>query len=136
MVFYLGSRSVSRLEGVHPDLVRVVKRAITLTRVDFGVSEGRRSMAKQRELFEAGATKILDSRHITGHAVDLYAYVAGEARWDWPLYAVIAKAMKDAAVIEGVSLRWGGDWDGDGDSSDEKFKDGPHFELPRKQYPV
>lgn len=124
--FKLSARSLSRLQGVHPDLARVVQRAIELTDVDFVVLEGVRTVARQRELFAAGASTTLNSRHITGHAVDLGAW-AGEVRWDWPLYNCIAAAMKVAATELGVSIIWGGDW--------KTFKDGPHFELDRKVYP-
>lgn len=128
MSFVLGQRSLSRLEGVHPDLVRVVKRAIKLTTVDFTILEGRRTAERQRQLMKAGATRTLNSRHLTGHAVDLGAFVAGEVRWDWPLYHRLADAMKAAAIELDVPLQWGGDW--------RSFKDGPHFELPWAAYPV
>lgn len=122
----LNARSLKSLTGVHPDLVRVVRRAAALTPIDFVVTEGLRTLARQRQLVAAGASKTLKSRHITGHAVDLAAVVAGKVRWDWPLYAKLATAMKAAAAQEGVKLEWGGDW---------KFKDGPHFQLPFQGYP-
>lgn len=125
--FVLSARSLSRLQGVHPDLVRVVKRAITITEVDFSVLEGLRTAARQRELVAAGASKTMNSRHLTGHAVDLGAYVAGKVRWDWPLYGKLAAAMKEAARLERVPIEWGGDW--------RTFKDGPHFQLPFNSYP-
>lgn len=128
MTFSLGSRSLSRLSGVHDDLVKVVKLAITLTDVDFTVLEGRRTRERQKELVAAGASKTMNSRHLTGHAVDLGAYVAGEVRWDWPLYDRIAVAMKEAATQLGLPLEWGGDW--------TTFKDGPHFQLPWGDYPA
>lgn len=123
----LGSRSVSRLKGVHPDLVAVVNRAIKLTEVDFAVLEGLRTHTRQIELVKAGASQTMNSRHLTGHAVDLGAYVGGAVRWDWPLYYKIAAAMKKAAAELGVPIEWGGDW--------KSFKDGPHFQLSRKKYP-
>jgi len=125
-VFSLGPRSRQRLRGVHPDLVKVVERAIKITDVDFTVLEGLRTPERQKALVEAGASQTLNSRHITGHAVDLGAWVGDEVRWDWPLYHKIAAAMKEAAKQEGVSIVWGGDW---------KMRDGPHFELDRKAYP-
>lgn len=128
MPYVLGSRSLKRLEGVHPDLVRVVKRAITLTPVDFTVLEGRRTLDRQKQLVAAGASKTMNSRHLTGHAVDLGAYVAGSVRWDWPLYYKLAEAVKEAARLEGVPIEWGGDW--------KSFKDGPHWQLPWKEYPA
>ena len=125
-MFSLGPRSRQRLKGVHPDLVKVVERAIQITEVDFTVLEGLRSPERQKALVEAGASQTLNSRHLTGHAVDLGAWVGDEVRWDWPLYHKIAAAMKEAARLEGVKIVWGGDW--------RTFKDGPHFELDRKAY--
>lgn len=124
--FKLSKRSLTALEGVHPDLVAVVKRAIEITEVDFVVTEGCRTAARQAQLFAAGASTTMNSRHLTGHAVDLAAWV-GEIRWDWPLYTKLAAAMKAAASELGVPIVWGGDW--------KSFKDGPHFELDRKVYP-
>ena len=126
-MFKLGKRSIERLQGVHPDLVRVVERAIDLTTVDFTVLEGLRSPERQQTLVASGASQTLNSRHITGHAVDLGAWVDNQVDWSWPLYAKIANAMKAAANELGVSIVWGGDW--------RTFKDGPHFELDRRFYP-
>lgn len=128
MTFQLSQKSRDRLTGVHPDLVSVVHRALELSEIDFVVLEGVRSLAKQEQLFAAKATTTLKSRHLTGHAVDLGAIVAGTVRWDWPLYHKIADAMKDAAEQLGIPLEWGGDW--------KTFKDGPHFQLPWQEYPA
>ena len=127
MTFRLSARSRSRLQGVHPDLVRVVERAITITPIDFMVTEGLRDAQRQAGLVKAGASKTLKSRHITGHAVDICALVNGEVRWDWPLYPRIAAAFKQAAQELGIPLNWGGDW--------PRLRDGPHFELNAKVYP-
>lgn len=127
MSFVLGAKSKERLKGVHPDLVRVVERAIQLTEVDFTVLEGLRTVARQQQLVKSGASKTMRSRHLTGHAVDLAAVIDGEIRWDWPLYAKIAKAVKQAAAELKVPIEWGGDW--------RSFKDGPHWQLPWKNYP-
>lgn len=127
MSFVLSTRSRSRLRGVHPSLVAVVERAIALTPVDFMVTEGVRSLQRQAELVRSGASRTLNSRHLTGHAVDLAALVDGQVRWDWPLYPRIADAMKAAAAEHGVALIWGGDW--------KRLRDGPHFELDRRTYP-
>lgn len=125
--FKLSRRSRNRLKGVNPDLVKVVERAIELTEIDFGVTEGLRTIERQRELVRAGASKTMKSRHLTGHAVDLVAFVEGKVRWDWPLYYKIADAMKQAAEELKIPLEWGGDW--------TTFKDGPHFQLCRGRYP-
>jgi len=126
-VFKLGKRSIERLQGVHPDLVKVVERAIEMSPVDFTVLEGLRSPERQQTLVASGASQTLNSRHITGHAVDLGAWVDNQVDWSWPLYHKIASAMKAAANELGVAIVWGGDW--------KTFKDGPHFELDRKYYP-
>tara|TARA_R110001632_G_scaffold106780_2_gene216310 strand:- start:756 stop:1142 length:387 start_codon:yes stop_codon:yes gene_type:complete len=127
MAYVLGKRSKSRLEGVHPDLVKVVERAIEITEVDFAVIEGLRTLSRQKELLAKGATTTLNSRHLSGHAVDIAAWVDGTIRWDWPLYHRLAKAMKDAAAELEVDIKWGGDWN--------SFPDGPHFQLDWKTYP-
>ena len=126
-MFKLGRRSVERLQGVHPDLVKVVERAIEMSPVDFTVLEGLRSPERQQTLVASGASQTLNSRHITGHAVDLGAWVDNQVDWSWPLYHKIANAMKAAANELGVAIVWGGDW--------KTFKDGPHFELDRRYYP-
>lgn len=126
MTFKLGLRSKMRLRGVHEDLIKVVEHAIQLTTVDFTVLEGVRTIHRQRELLEQGATRTMNSRHLTGHAVDLGALIYGTVRWDWPLYYKIADAMKTASLELGIPIEWGGDW--------ESFKDGPHYQLPWKDY--
>jgi len=127
MSFHLGKRSLGRLNGVHPDLIRVVKRAIEITMIDFTVLEGMRTIARQKKLVKAGASRTMNSRHLTGHAVDLAAYVDRRIAWDWPLYHQIAIDVKKAAAYVGVLIEWGGDW--------QTFKDGPHWQLPWKEYP-
>lgn len=127
MAFSFGARSLKRLEGVHPDLVRVMKRAIACSPLDFTVLEGRRTLARQKQLMAAGATRTMNSRHLTGHAVDIAPWVGGTVRWDWPLYHQLAPVIKKAALELEVPIQWGGDW--------RSFKDGPHWELPWKAYP-
>lgn len=154
MAYLLSKKSIDRLTGVHPDLVAVVKRAIEITELDFTVLEGVRSKARQAQLFASGASKTADGRHLTGHAVDLAAYVSGSPRWDWPLYYKLAEAVKQSSSELGVPIIWGGVWDKLlnelGDAEDEvanfvlrrkalgkkAFIDGPHFELSRKEYPA
>ena len=125
-MYVLGTVSKNNLKGVHPDLVKVVEKAITLTEIDFRVTEGLRSKTRQIELVNKGASKTLNSRHITGHAVDVVALIGGSVRWDWPLYDKIAKAFKQSAKELNIPIVWGGDW--------KNFKDGPHFELDRNVY--
>jgi peptidoglycan L-alanyl-D-glutamate endopeptidase CwlK len=127
MTYNLSKKSRDRLAGVHPDLIKVVERAIEITEVDFAVLEGVRSKTRQEQLVKAGASQTMRSRHLTGHAVDLGAYVAGSVRWDWPLYHKLAVAVKQAAAELQIPIEWGGDW--------TTFKDGPHWQLPWKEYP-
>ena len=143
MTFKLGKKSRERLIGVHPDLTRVVERAIELTEVDFTVLEGIRSEARQEKLVVSGASQTMNSRHLTGHAVDLGALVAGQVRWDWGLYLRIAEAVRTASLELGIPIRWGGTWgllsDLKGDITSDvlhkRFPDGPHYELDRRKYP-
>jgi peptidoglycan L-alanyl-D-glutamate endopeptidase CwlK len=119
-------RSLRNLRGVHPDLVRVVHRALELSPLDFVITEGLRTRKRQEELVAAGASKTMNSRHLTGHAIDFAVLVGGKVRWDWPLYRKVADAFKEAGRQFGVSIVAGADW--------VKFRDGPHIELDRKVY--
>lgn len=122
MAFSLSKTSRQRLQGVHPDLVAVIERAIQISDIDFTVLEGVRSVERQRELFNSGASKTMNSRHLTGHAVDIAPYVNGKVSWHWPHYYKLEKFVKQAADDLGVIIEWGGDW--------KSFKDGPHWQLP------
>jgi|TARA_R110000765_G_scaffold56014_5_gene110699 peptidoglycan L-alanyl-D-glutamate endopeptidase CwlK len=125
MSYKLGTRSLQNLSGVHPDLVAVVKRAITITEQDFTVIEGVRNINRQRELVKKGASTTMNSRHITGHAVDM---VPWPVDWnDLERFEVVSEAMKAAAEELEIPIVWGGDW--------KSFYDAPHFELDRKVYP-
>lgn len=154
MSFTLGPQSLAHLTGVHPDLVRVVKRAITATTQDFTVFEGIRTVAQQAADVAAGRSKTMHSRHIGGFAVDLVPWVGGKALWLWPDIYPITVAMRDAAIAENVPIRWGGVWDrrlADLPSDvaglqiavnayrvrhpGPDFLDGPHYELPAIAYP-
>lgn len=123
----LNERSLKRLEGVHPHLVRVVHRADELTDLQFIITEGLRSKERQRELFARGLSKTLNSRHITGHAVDFAPILYGEVTWKTPAFLPIIKAFKTASADLKIPIVSGGDW--------KSFKDYPHIELDRKVYP-
>ena len=125
--YNFSARSLRNLGGVHGDLQKVAARALELTEIDFMVIEGLRTEDRQRDLMAKGATKTMNSRHLTGHAIDVAAWV-GEIRWDWALYDKIAVAFKQAAKELNVDLEWGGDW--------KSFKDGPHFQLSWSKYPI
>ena len=124
MTYKLGTRSMQSLSGVHPDLVNVVKLAITITGVDFTVIEGIRNINRQRELYKAGKSTTMNSRHITGHAVDMVPYPVD---WDdLERFETMAEAMKLAAEELEIPIVWGGDW--------KSFYDAPHFQLDRSEY--
>ena len=126
--YKLSDKSISRLDGLHPDLVKVVKRAIEITNIDFSVGEGLRSITRQKELYAKGSTTTMNSRHLTGHAVDLFAIdESGAVTWDWKYYWPIVEAMEQAAKELGVSIEPGARW--------KTFKDGPHYQLPWASYP-
>ena len=120
--------SLSKLQGIHPDLRRVMDRALQEAAIDFRVLEGLRTLVRQKQLVASGASQTLRSRHLTGHAVDIAPLVGGKVSWDWPLYHRLAPAVKLAAQAEGVAIEWGGDWRG--------FPDGPHWQLSWAAYPA
>jgi len=122
--YRLSQRSMQNLSGVHPGLVNVVKRTIEITEQDFSVIEGVRNIDRQRKLVAQGKSQTMNSRHLTGHAVDLAPYPLS---WDWEYFYPIADAMKQAADELDIDLEWGGDW--------ESFPDGPHFQLSWEVYP-
>lgn len=149
MTFKLSTRSLKNLEGVKPELIEVVKFAITVTRIDFGVTEGLRTVQRQRELVAAGASQTMNSKHITGNAVDVVAWIGPRISWELNLYDDIADAFRLGAIEVGVPLKWGAAWnvpdirEWDGTMQDamdfyidtrrsqkrRPFLDGPHFEL-------
>lgn len=126
-MFKFSKRSLQRLEGVHPHLRSVMMYAITISPVDFAITEGLRTKERQAQLLAAGASTTMNSRHLTGHAVDVAAFIGREVRWDWPLYERLAQSVKQAAKHVEVPIEWGGDW--------KRFRDGPHFQLPWEIYP-
>lgn len=157
--FKLGTTSRQRLEGVHPQLVKVVERAIELTTQDFAVLEGVRTIERQRQYVKRGVSQTMNSKHLKqadgyGHAVDLVPWGdfdgngKSEPSWSWELFYPIAEAMRTAAVEQGVTIRWGGYWlkalNGTTKPTQDlladymarrraegkrAFPDGPHFEL-------
>jgi len=115
MAFKLSQRSLDRLEGVHPDLVEVVKGAINYTKVDFGVTCGLRTVEQQEQLVAAGKSQTMNSKHIPqddgySHAVDLVAYFGSNVSWELNVYDDICDAMKEAAIEVGCPLKWGAAW--------------------------
>ena len=149
MTFRLSTRSMSRLEGINPDLITLVTEAIKLTKVDFGVTCGMRTVEEQEKLVASGASQTMKSKHLEGRAVDLVAYVGSNVTWALNMYDEIADAMADAARIHGVPVKWGAAWsvgniaEWDGSMEDamnsyvdlrrsqgrRPFIDAPHFEM-------
>lgn len=126
--FKFSQRSENNLKGVNPDLVKIVRRALQLSPVDFGITEGLRTVERQRQLIAAGKSQTMNSRHISGHAVDVFAYPTSAGSWEWKYYEQIATAFKQAAKELNIPVEWGGDW--------KTLKDGPHFQLPHAKYPA
>lgn len=127
--FRLSKRSEENLRGVHPDLAKVVHRALEITDIDFMVIEGKRNEVRQRQLVASGKSQTMNSRHLTGHAVDCAPLVNNKIPWnDWSYFKKVADAMMQAAKELGVDIEWGGNW--------KTFKDGPHFQLTHKTYPA
>lgn len=127
MPYAFGSRSLTRMKGIHPDLRKVMDRAIAITDMDFTVLEGLRTLAQQRRYYTTGKSKTMRSRHLTGHAIDIAPMVDGKVTWDWAVYDRLAPIIKKAAQDVGVKIEWGGDW---------KWRDGPHWQLPWRDYPA
>lgn len=131
----LSQRDLSRLQGVHPSLVMVVKKCAEITDIEFIVTEGLRTLDRQKVLLKEGKTTTLNSKHLTGHAVDLAVWFdydkdkvvdANELSWKFEFYKQLADNMKKAAAAVGVAIEWGGDW--------KSFKDGPHFQIDPNKY--
>ena len=154
MGFKLSNRAKGKREGVHPDMVAVVERAIELTKVDFGVTYGVRTVEEQEKLVASGRSQTMKSKHLIqdsgySHAVDVLAYIDGDVCWELNVYDEICDAMAAAAKETGASIKWGAAWsEGDirtykGSAEDamnayidlrrsqqrRPFLDGPHFEL-------
>lgn len=138
MAFELNDRSEKILIGVHPTLAKVVRLAAQRCPdgFQFVVTEGLRSLERQKELLAKGKSTTMRSRHLTGHAVDLAVWEdrdsdkvvdADELSWKFPQYKLLSDAMKAAAAELKTPIEWGGDW--------TSFKDGPHFQLPWREYP-
>lgn len=128
----LDATSLKKLADVHPDLVKVARRAAEISAVKFRVTQGARSLTQQRALVKSGASRTMRSRHLIApnglaHAIDVVALVGSRISWELPLYHRIADAFKQAGRELGVPIEWGGDWQG--------FVDGPHFQLPWDRYP-
>jgi len=126
MTFSYGAKSTERLSKVHPDLQKVFNEAIKDSPLDFSITEGLRTIERQKVLFDAGKSQTMNSRHLTGKAVDIAVIRDGEITWDMKHYQLVASHIKNIAKSMNIDIVWGGDW--------QSFKDGPHFELHRSVY--
>jgi len=141
------------LAGVHLDLRKVILRAVPLSPHEFVITEGMRTRERQVELVKAGASKTMNSRHLTGHAVDLAPVIGGYVRWDWPLFFDLARAVQHAAIELNIVIEWGGCWCRLNEqvpvetlharyvnechtNHKRPFMDGPHFQLPWDTYRI
>ena len=154
MKYVFGEKSEANLSGVHPDLVKVVRYALEISDMDFSVHEGLRTVETQAEYFVSGASHKILSRHLTGHAVDLYPFIAGKTRTDEGLFPTLADAMRLSSVDCQIPIEWGAAWGKPlalSSSANEArnayltqcrlllkkpFNDFVHFQLPEKQYPA
>jgi len=152
-MFKFGKRSLTNLAGVHKDLVQVAEKGIALSDIDFSVIEGVRTVETQRIYVAKGASKTMNSRHLTGHAIDVVALIGNKVRYDFDLYYSVARAMQEAARFYKTPLRWGACWVRI-DSTARRLEDlvteyvqncqatgkrplldAAHFELPQSHYP-
>lgn len=124
--YKFSERSLNRMEGVHEDMRRLMVESIKQSPYDFGITEGLRSVTRQQELVKSGKSQTMNSRHLSGHAVDIVAYVDGNVTWDFPVYERIAGHIIGVAAKMDIPIVWGGSW--------KTFKDGVHFELNKSFY--
>lgn len=127
MTHIFGLQSKAKLNTVHKSLQDLFYAAIGEAPYDFSITEGLRSLERQKQLFKDGKSKTMNSRHLTGNAVDVCIIIDGKASWDFDKYVELAEYIKKVAKAVNVPIVWGGDW--------QSFRDGPHYELDRKVYP-
>lgn len=120
-MFSFSKASLEKMNGVNSKLINLMKEAIKESPYDFGITEGIRTLKRQKELFAEGKTKTLKSYHLVGKAVDIKIYVNGKITWDFKYYKEVSDHIKEVARKLGYVITWGGDW--------KTFKDGPHFQI-------
>jgi peptidoglycan L-alanyl-D-glutamate endopeptidase CwlK len=125
-MFKFGTRSLSNLVRVHEDLQKVMHKSIATSPYDFTITEGLRSPGRQQKLVDEGRSTTMNSRHLTGHAIDLAVLVGGKVIWDMKEYQELALHIKAVAKELEVPIVWGGDWN--------SLVDAVHYELDRKVY--
>jgi peptidoglycan L-alanyl-D-glutamate endopeptidase CwlK len=124
----LSQRDMQRLKGVRAELVdlaQVVSNIVpqTLPGAKLFITEGLRTVERQKQLVKAGASRTMNSEHLKGRAFDFGLMVNGKVRWDWPLFNQVGKIVESTAADLGIRVEWGGRW--------KKFPDGPHVQLAK-----
>ena len=120
-MFSLSNSSLEKLNGVHPKLVNLMKEAIKNSPYDFKITEGLRTVERQKELVKTGKSKTMNSYHLKGKAVDIAVLIDNKVTWDFKYYKEVANHIKEVAKKLGYVITWGGDW--------KSLKDGPHFQI-------
>ena len=126
-MYRFSQRSENNLKRVHPDLVKLVRATLAASPLDFGITQGLRTKEEQEKNVAAGKSQTMNSRHLTGHAIDFVVYISKDVNWDFPNFKTVSDVFKAKAKELGIPIVWGGDW--------TTLKDGPHIELDRKAYP-
>lgn len=144
-MYSFGARSRSKLVDVHHDMVRLACVVISRSKIDFGITCGGREIDEQALLFVQGKTRTMKSKHLkvlrdelsgsmTSGAIDIVCYINGKVTWEKEPYIEVSKLFLEVSEELGIPIRWGGDWDRDGDMTDQKFNDYPHYELWAGKY--
>ena len=120
-MYKFGKRSIGNFDGIHSSLVGVCYRALSLSPHDFGITEGVRSVERQRQMVVGGKSQTMHSYPLTGKAVDFAVFVDGKITWEFEYYVDVADAFKQAATEYGIEITWGGDW--------VTLRDGPHIQI-------
>lgn len=120
-MYKFSKRSLDNLKGVDERLIKLMKEVLSISPYDFGITEGLRTIEKQKEYVRTGKSQTINSYHLKGKAVDIVVYKDGRVTWDLKYYKEIADIVKETAAEKGLKITWGGDW--------KTLVDGPHFQL-------
>ena len=120
-MFSFSKASLEKMNGVNSKLVILMKEAIKNSPYDFKITEGLRTVERQKELVKTGKSKTMNSYHLKGKAVDIAVLIYNKITWDFKYYKEVANHIKEVARKLGYVITWGGDW--------KTFKDGPHFQI-------
>ena len=120
-MYKFSKRSLDNLKGVDKRFVKVMEEVLSISPYDFGITEGLRTIEKQKEYVRTGKSQTMNSYHLKGKAVDIVVYKDGKVSWKLDYYKEIADLVKKIAEHDGLKITWGGDW--------KTLVDGPHFQL-------